>query len=124
MFVVDENKIEEEKLPGRMMKWLVTKERTNSKFTSVCVIKVSEGEKVKPAHSHPEGEEVIYIIEGSGEVLINKETYNVHKGCAILFPQNSVHMLKNTGKGELKVVCFFAPPTNIKEYKYFYDVDF
>jgi len=48
----------------------------------------------------------------------------VKQGCAVLFPQGAVHMLQNSGKEEMKVACFFAPPTNLDNYKFFDDVQF
>ena len=41
-----------------------------------------------------------------------------------LFPRGAVHMLHNTGAEEMKVVCFFAPATNLENYKMYEDVDF
>src|SRR5687768_11563737 len=55
-------------LPGRHLRWLVSKDAVNAKNCSACVIHVAPGEKVRPAHSRPNGEEVIYIIKGSGRV--------------------------------------------------------
>jgi mannose-6-phosphate isomerase-like protein (cupin superfamily) len=48
----------------------------------------------------------------------------VKQGSAVLFPQGKVHMLRNTGLEEMKVVCFFAPATNLENYKFFDDVQF
>jgi mannose-6-phosphate isomerase-like protein (cupin superfamily) len=48
----------------------------------------------------------------------------VKRGSAVLFPQGTVHMLRNTGTEEMKVVCFFAPATNLKDYKFFDSVEF
>jgi mannose-6-phosphate isomerase-like protein (cupin superfamily) len=48
----------------------------------------------------------------------------VKEGSAVLFPQGAVHMLHNTGSEEMKVVCFFAPATNLDNYKMYEDVDF
>jgi hypothetical protein len=33
-------------------------------------------------------------------------------------------MLRNSGTEEMKVVCFFAPATNLDNYKFFEDVEF
>jgi uncharacterized cupin superfamily protein len=65
---------------------------------SVCVIRVLPGETVRPAHSHPNSEELIYIITGSGKVMIENEVGEVKSGSAILFEQGKIHMLKNTGR--------------------------
>jgi mannose-6-phosphate isomerase-like protein (cupin superfamily) len=82
------------------------------------------GEAVRPAHSHPKSEELIYIITGSGKVMIENEVGDVRAGSAILFEQGKVHMLKNTGDVEMKVICFFAPATSIDNYKMFEDIEF
>jgi uncharacterized cupin superfamily protein len=122
--LVREADVEELALPGRYLRWLVTSEQLSAKHLSVCVIRVPPGQTVKPAHAHPNGEEVIYIIRGCGRVLIDGVTGIVEEGTAVLFPQGSVHMLQNTGSEEMKVICFFAPPSNLATYKLFEDVDF
>jgi uncharacterized cupin superfamily protein len=122
--VVHESDIEEVALPGRHMRWLVNANSLHAKHLSVCVIRVPPGEKVRPAHAHPNGEESIYIIRGSGRVLVDGAVEAVKEGSAVLFPQGSVHMLQNTGTGEMKVICFFAPPSQLSTYEFFEDVDF
>ena len=79
---------------------------------------------MRPAHSHPNGEEVIYIITGSVRVLVAGEVRPVSQGMAVLFPQGAVHMLHNTGDVEMKVVCFFAPATGLENYQMHEGVDF
>jgi len=122
--IVHEGDIDEVALPGRNMRWLVNAERLGAQHLSVCIIRVAPGEKVRPAHAHPNGEELIYVIRGSGRVVVDGAVEAVKEGAAVLFPQGSVHMLQNTGGEEMKVICFFAPPSNLSTYKFFDDVDF
>jgi quercetin dioxygenase-like cupin family protein len=119
-----ENDVEGLDLPGRNLRWLVNAELLGAKHLSACVIKVAPGETVRPAHSHPNGEEVIYIIAGRGRVMIEGEVSAVREGSVVLFPQGKVHMLQNNGQTEMKVVCFFAPATNLDNYKFFENVEF
>ena len=119
-----EDDVEGLDLPGRNLRWLVNAELLGAKHLSACVIKVAPGETVRPAHSHPNGEEVIYIIAGSGRVMIEGEVAPVREGSVVLFPQGKVHMLQNNGQTEMKVVCFFAPATNLDNYKFFENVEF
>jgi mannose-6-phosphate isomerase-like protein (cupin superfamily) len=93
------------------------------KLLDVCHPGLS-GREVTPAHSHPNGEEVIYIMTGSGRVLVAGEVRQVSAGTAVLFPQGAVHMLHNTGSEEMKVVCFFAPATGLDNYRLHEGVDF
>ena len=122
--IVDEDSIQALDLPGRQLRWLMTEENVNAQHCSMCMILVAPGETVRPAHSHPNGEEVIYIVQGSGKVMIEGVVEPVKQGSAVLFPQGKVHMLRNTGADEMKVVCFFAPATNLDNYKFFDDVEF
>ena len=119
-----ESDVEELDIPGRRLRWLVADEGIKAENCSVCVIRVSPGDRVRPAHSHPEGEEVIYIMTGSGRVLVDGEVSSVRAGSVVLFPQGKPHMLHNTGSDEMKVVCFFAPATSLANYRIHEDVDF
>jgi quercetin dioxygenase-like cupin family protein len=122
--IVDEKTIPALDLPGRHLRWVVTKKTTNAQHCTMCVIEVQPGQTVRPAHSHPNGEEVIYIVRGSGRVMIDGVVEPVREGCAVLFPQGSVHMLQNSGDEEMKVACFFAPPSDLSTYRFFDDVEF
>jgi quercetin dioxygenase-like cupin family protein len=122
--VVNENDMEVLDLPGRRLRWLITKDTVDAVHCSMCMIQIAPGQTVKPAHSHPNGEEVIYIVSGSGKVMVDGKVEAVTAGCAVLFPQGKVHMLSNTGDEEMKVVCFFAPPSELKTYKFHDGVEF
>jgi len=122
--VVHESDVEAVALPGRSLRWLVTPERMNAEHLSVCMIRVPPGESVRPAHCHPHGEEAIHIIHGSGRVLVDGEVAAVREGSTVLFPRGAVHMLQNTGAGEMRVICFFAPPSDLSNYKFVEGVDF
>ena len=122
--LIHEDDVEGLDLPGRNLRWVVNQELLNAQHMSVCIIRVPPGETVRPAHSHPNGEEAIHIIQGSGRVLVNGEVGIVRAGTTILFPQGQIHMLQNTGTDEMKVICFFAPATDLDNYKFFEGVEF
>lgn len=122
--IVDENSVEALDLPGRHLRWLVTKETVNAQHCSMCVIQVAPGETVRPAHSHPNGEEVIYIVQGAGRVMIEGVVEPVKAGSIVLFPQGKIHMLQNNGTEEMKVACFFAPATDLENYKFYEGIEF
>jgi len=124
MTIIHETEVPEVQHPGRFMRWLANENSLTAKNLSVCVIRVLPGEIVRPAHSHPNSEELIYIINGSGKVMIEGEVGDVRAGSAILFEQGKIHMLKNTGNIEMKVICLFAPATNVDNYKTFEEISF
>lgn len=122
--IIDETTVEELDLPGRHLRWVVTKDNTGAQYCTMAVIRVAPGSRVRPAHSHPNGEEIIYILNGHGRVLIDGKVQPVKAGCAVLFPKGKIHMLENQSNEEMKVACFFAPATSLDNYKFFEEVDF
>src|ERR1700761_3192097 len=124
MTIIHESDVPEVEHPGRFMRWLANEDSLKANNLSVCVIRVLPGQAVRPAHSHPQSEELIYIITGNGKVMIEGEVGEVRAGSAILFEKGKVHILKNTGDIEMKLICFFAPATNIYNYKMFEDIEF
>lgn len=124
MTLIHEDEVPETRQPGRYMRWLTDAAPLSSDLMSVCIIRVLPGESVHPAHSHPKSEEMIYIVAGSGKVMIENEVAEVKTGTAVLFQEGKIHMLKNTGDIEMKVICFFAPATSLDNYKTFEDISF
>jgi quercetin dioxygenase-like cupin family protein len=124
VLTIHESDADDLDLPGRRLRWLVSDGSVKSAYCSACVIRVPPGEKVRPAHAHPHGDEVIYIVEGAGRVLVGGEVKPVRAGSAVLFPRGAIHMLHNTGAIEMKVVCFFAPATSLANYEMHEEVDF
>ncbi len=122
--ILHETDIPEQQQPGRQMRWLVDENSLPAEHMSVCVIRVAPGETVRPAHSHPRSEELIYIITGSGKVMIEDEVGEVRAGSAILFEEGKIHMLRNSGDVEMKVICFFAPATDMDNYEMYEEISF
>ena len=93
--IIDESTVEEVALKGRQLKWVITKENSGAQYCSFAVIRVAPHGRALPAHSHPAGEEIIYVLNGFGRVLIDGESEPLKAGCAVLFPTGKVHILEN-----------------------------
>jgi quercetin dioxygenase-like cupin family protein len=124
MKIIHETDVPEIEQPGRSMRWLVNSDAMPANNLSFVVIRVQPGETVRPAHSHPHSEELIYILTGRGKVMIEGEIGDVRAGTAVLFEQGKIHMLKNAGDEEMKVACFFAPATSLDNYRTFEEIGF
>ena len=123
--VIHESEVPEKKVPGRYLRWVVDqKDGLDGKFCSCCIMRVEPGQTVNPAHCHPNGEEMLYIVSGSGKVYIDGTIYPFREGSVVLFEKGKIHMVRNTGAQELKVACFFAPASNLEEYEFHPEVDF
>jgi mannose-6-phosphate isomerase-like protein (cupin superfamily) len=123
---IHESNIPEIAVPGRFLRWAVQNGGAGlgSDYLSCCVMRVMPGETVKPAHSHPDGEEMLYFVEGQAKVYVDGVIRSMGPGSIVVFEKDSVHMVRNAGKEELKVVCFFAPPANLGAYVFHPEVEF
>ena len=111
-------------LPGRDLQWLFTPDMGVSENFSMNVVIIKPGFTVSPAHSHPEKEEICYVVSGNGKAFIDGKVYDICEGTAIHFPKKSIHMLRNSGDVNMKVVCFFTPQATFADYDYHEDVEF
>ena len=125
MKIIHENDVPEVAPPGRFLRWIAgAGSGLSAEFCSCCTMRVSPGQTVSPAHCHPDGEELIYIISGEGKVYVDGVIKPMREGCAVLFEKGSVHMVRNSGAEEMKVICFFAPKTSLDEYEFHPEVNF
>jgi mannose-6-phosphate isomerase-like protein (cupin superfamily) len=61
-----------------------------------------------PDHFHTY-DEVVYVLQGEGELHIDGETAPLRAGTCVHLPKGLVHCLENTGPGELQVLGVFRP---------------
>ena len=116
--------VEELDVPGRKLRWLVHPDAAMARYCSMNVVVIGPRQTVNPAHAHPDGEELIYVVSGKGQVLVDGEVGVLTEGCAVLFSPGSVHMVRNDGDAPLKLACFFAPPAGFDSYQYHEEVSF
>ncbi|MBQ0059602.1 MAG: cupin domain-containing protein [Lachnospiraceae bacterium] len=125
--VIHETDVTEKAVPGRYLRWVVDKtsdEGLDGQYCSCVIMRVEPGKTVTPAHSHPNGEEMLYIISGHGKTYIDGKIYSFEAGSVVMFEQGKIHIVRNTGDEELKVACFYGPATSLDEYEFHPEVDF
>ena len=108
-------------LPGRKLQWLVTPETLGTSNLSMAVMDCPAGSVVRPLHSHTDTEEVLFILEGEGEALVDGEVAPFREGDAVFFPANSRHMVRNTGTTRLRTCSIFGPATTSDSYVLYED---
>jgi quercetin dioxygenase-like cupin family protein len=72
------------------------------------LIRFAEGAEVKP-HFHKTHDETVYVIKGSGQMLVNDKWIDVKPGTVHFNPMNKVHSTRNTGKDPLVIFSIFTP---------------
>lgn len=65
-------------------------------------------------HNHPGAEEIIFIISGTGEQMIEDEngtpdTRQVGPGCTIFIPESRFHSTLNTGTEPMQIFVVYSP---------------
>ncbi|MDR1972594.1 MAG: cupin domain-containing protein [Treponema sp.] len=109
------------KVNDRILQWIVAENGPiSSNHCSCCIVQFEPGASAKPPHSHPDCEESIYILSGSGEmVLKGGESKAVKAGSFLLMRINEVHLLRNTGDTKMKALCFYSSPTDNSKYDFY-----
>ena len=80
----------------------------NSKaIFSAEIIELPEGAETG-VHSHENREEIYFVLEGRGEVTVEKSKGVLNQGDVIWFPANNLHGIYNPNKENLKIFVVTA----------------
>lgn len=93
---------------GSEIRELLAHRNSCIRLQSLAEARVPAGTCTAP-HFHPKTEEIYYILEGEGEMVIDHETSRIQPGDAIAIPPKAVHTIRNTGVVELRFLCCCAP---------------
>lgn len=99
-------------IPGRAveggaLQWLVDRELGAE---HVMAYRLTLDPDSSETHVHIGADEVLYVLEGSGEVRVEAATHTVSAGRAVYVPDGSEHSYVNTGGTPLVLVGAMAPP--------------
>lgn len=62
------------------------------------------------AHRHEFHSENVYVIEGEGEMVVDKDTFDIKPGSYVFIPTNKVHsVMVDETKGVMKVLSVQSP---------------
>lgn len=85
-----------------------------AKQFSAAVVTVPPGQG-HARHNHPGSEEIIFIMKGEGEQMVEDEAGNPHTetvraGCSVFIPESRFHSTLNTGSEEMQIFVVYSPP--------------
>jgi len=69
-----------------------------------------------PGHTHGAEEEVVYCLEGEGEVVVEGESETIRPGTFVVVPPGVLHSINNTGDVTIKLLYLFSPKCKIGQY--------
>jgi mannose-6-phosphate isomerase-like protein (cupin superfamily) len=67
-------------------------------------------------HFHRETEEIYYVVDGNGMMLVGDESTDVGPGDAILIPREQPHSLKNTGNRDMRILLVCGPAHSFSDH--------
>ena len=107
---IHQSQVARRKAPSRFFRELVSHRRLRSKGIALRLVEVVPVKKAGPRnpHSQPGMEEVIYVQKGSGKAWVNGKTARIRAGDTILVPSGARHMMVNTGRRALVLLCAFS----------------
>jgi mannose-6-phosphate isomerase-like protein (cupin superfamily) len=69
----------------------------------------------EPSNEHPQSEQWVYVVSGSGEAKVGKKRNALRKvtlgaGSLLLIEKRELHQIRNTGLFALVTLNFYSPP--------------
>jgi len=92
-----------------VLNWMSTPEVTGGERFSAGVVKLEPG-KGHERHTHPDSDEILYVIRGEGEQEVADETREIETGDMVFVPEGVEHGTVNTGWEPLLLLAVYAPP--------------
>jgi oxalate decarboxylase/phosphoglucose isomerase-like protein (cupin superfamily) len=91
----------------------VAPEVNGAKTFSAGVVDLPSGQG-HSRHNHPGSEEIIFVMSGEGEQMVEDEAGNpvvqkVGPGCTVFVPDSRFHSTLNTGAGPMQLFVVYSP---------------
>jgi oxalate decarboxylase/phosphoglucose isomerase-like protein (cupin superfamily) len=108
-YFVGPEDVESQAFDWGVLKWLATPEVTGGDRFSAGVVKLEPG-KGHERHTHPDSDEILYVIRGEGEQEVADRTRDIAAGEMVFIPEGVEHGTVNTGWEPLLLLAVYAPP--------------
>ena len=102
------SKTKPEVLDWGRLGWLSNPPNTGAAQLTVIDVTLTPG-KGHDFHKHPDQEEVIYVVAGTVEQWVDRESRVLKAGDCAFIPADMVHASFNVGDGEAKMVAILGP---------------
>ena len=106
---VEPDDVESQLFDWGVLKWLSTPDVTGGERFSAGVVRLDPG-KGHERHSHPDSDEILFVISGEGQQEVADETREIGAGELVFVPEGVEHGTVNTGWEPLVLLAVYAPP--------------
>ena len=92
-----------------VIKPLVAADNTENAEVSMMHVILLPG-KGHERHNHPESDEILYILAGEGDQMVDdKDPIPVRPGHTVFIPKGAFHSTLNTGYEPMVILAIYAP---------------
>lgn len=106
---VDPHSLTTMSLDWGAIKWFVSPDTTPGAGLSFGEVLLLPG-KGHDRHNHPTSEEILYVLEGSGQQMVDDgEPFPIAAGDTIYIPTAVFHSTLNTGWHPLRLIAIYNP---------------
>ena len=92
-----------------VIKPLVASDNTEGTEVSMMHVILLPG-KGHDRHNHPESDEILYILAGEGDQMVDDtDTQRVRPGDTVFIPKGAFHSTINTGYEPMVILAIYAP---------------
>lgn len=108
-YFIEPSDVESQLFDWGVLKWMNTPDVTGSERFSAGVVRLEPG-KGHDRHTHPNSDEILYVIRGEGEQEVADETRDIGTGDMVFIPEGTEHGTINTGWEPLVLLAVYSPP--------------
>jgi oxalate decarboxylase/phosphoglucose isomerase-like protein (cupin superfamily) len=106
---VDPNAVPTQTFDWGAIKWLVTPDGTEGAGITFGEVVLQPG-RGHDRHNHPESEEILYVLSGEGEQMIDDgDPFPVKPGDTIYVPTGVFHSTRNAGWEPMRLLALYNP---------------
>jgi oxalate decarboxylase/phosphoglucose isomerase-like protein (cupin superfamily) len=106
---VSPDDVETQQFDWGTIKWLNTPDVTGTESFSAGVVQLHPG-KGHARHNHPDSEELLYVVSGSGTQTVADDERSISAGEAVYIPAGVEHSTTNTEWEPLVLLAVYGPP--------------
>ena len=77
--------------------------------TQVVIMSIPPAEEIGE-EVHPDNDQVLYLLEGAGQVVLEGQPADFNSGDLVLVPAGTRHNFITRGDGPMKIITTYSPP--------------
>src|SRR4030095_5361582 len=78
-------------------------------YTQVVIMSIPSGGEIG-LETHPDNDQVLYLVEGAGKVILNGKESTFEAGDLVLVKAGVKHNFVTVGENPMKIITTYSPP--------------